>query len=699
MACERRSPNIEFANGEWNWKHTRYRFRFRQEKDLRGKLSILEVGSPRVPFYGKIDLSSSDQREKKVISTLENEEKPNMRDLLNAFTLKLEEALKGKTKAESRHQGSNDFQPIFEKDFETVDQIISGVADGISWEATQLIGKTNNDGKEIIEKKWVLAYYDSENEQRDYVELPDNKKEPIDLSRVRIHYSTKPQQQPGLMTMETMKAFLDGDSPTFVDCFLSILESEKKWMEYRHEEDYWVNAWRKVQTFFFDLFNTTSYTHLHGARETGKSRYLKLMASLSYHGLHCESMTEATIFRLIEANKTTLCIDEFETPTDDQLSLINQGYKKGGSVPRCDESDGYNIRFYDVFCPKAMASIQHLNPTTQSRCLTQIMLKSRDNEKKDREEDFSLEEGLKQKLYILRLVKLSEVAKTLDTLRRNPEERSKIKERFDELCQQVAIEETEGEEGARITGRLWELVSSEFILSEFMEDSDIRERLQRKLASYMIDQARLQETETTQDSETIVLTYLVNEGIASTWVYLSNIEEDLKGTHDWMNARYLGSLLKRLGFDKKRRAGPSGRTQVFIPEKELLDACMTYRIPIPEDKGYKIEDYFSLGPKTPSEPSEPSEPSVEAHAQATEETEETEETEAHLDPKTKSGIAEDSTQKRFFELVRETQKGSKEDQDRVMYEEFRTDYDKLAKHHQTQGNIIQRNPDSPWRLP
>jgi hypothetical protein len=242
------------------------------------------------------------------------------------------------------------------------------------------------------------------------------------------------------------------------------------------------------------------------------------------------------------------------------------------------------------------------------------------------------------------------------------------------------------------------LVSSEFILSEFIEDSDVRERLQRKLASYMIDQARLQETETTQDSETIVLTYLLNEGIASVWVYLSKIEEDLKPTHDWMNARYLGGLLKRLGFDQKRRAGPKGRTQAFIPEKELLDACMTYRIPIPEDQGYRMEDYFSLGRKTPSEPSEPSEPSVDIQEGATEETEETEETEAHLDPKTKSGIAEESTQKRFFEHVAETQKGSKEDQDRRGYEEFRTDYDRLTKHHHKQGNIIQRNPDSPWEV-
>jgi hypothetical protein len=63
-----------------------------------------------------------------------------------------------------------------------------------------------------------------------------------------------------------------------------------------------------------------------------------------------------------------------------------------------------------------------------------------------------------------------------------------------------------------------------------------------------------------------------------------------------------------------------------------------------------------------------------------------------------SGIAEESTRKRFFELVAETQKGSKEDQYRVMYEEFGADYDRLVKHHQKEGNIYRQNSSSPWKV-
>jgi hypothetical protein len=242
------------------------------------------------------------------------------------------------------------------------------------------------------------------------------------------------------------------------------------------------------------------------------------------------------------------------------------------------------------------------------------------------------------------------------------------------------------------------LIGPEFILSEFIEDSDLKDKLQRHVACYMVEQVKLAETEATQDNETIILSHLIREGYASEFVYISDIKDKLSERYEWMTARFIGSVLKRLGFTNRRRAGPSGRTQVFIPEQELLESCMTYRIEIPEGKGYDL-DYFSRKtPKTPSEPSEPSERSVNVEEGTTEDTEETEETEGDLDPKTKSGIAEESTQKRFFEIIEKTQNDSKEDQDRVGYEEFGIDYDRLVKHHREEGRVYRQNVDSAWRL-
>ena len=64
--------------------------------------------------------------------------------------------------------------------------------------------------------------------------------------------------------------------------------------------------------------------------------------------------------------KPTQIIDEVHRQLNDPLrgpvlqALLEMGHEQGGCVPRCDENDRDKINFYNVYCPKALASRESL---------------------------------------------------------------------------------------------------------------------------------------------------------------------------------------------------------------------------------------------------------------------------------------------------------------------------------------------------
>jgi hypothetical protein len=544
------------------------------------------------------------------------------------------------------------------------------------------VEKTMKDGRETVEYRWMVVYYDSLTQTRRLIQMPEDPIDPFDFDRVQVYFKVKPQDQPGLMDSVTVDRFLNGESPTFTDCFYSLLASEKKWMVYQNEQDYWFNALVKLSTFFYDIFNSLGYVRLQGFKASGKSRYLNLLVNLSYHGVLVTQSTVASMFRLIQANMPTLAIDEFEQPDIDILGVINQGYKRGAKVPRCDENDGFSVKFFDVYGPKALASINELDATTQSRCFTQIMLKSVDTEQVQREEVFTDEQSLQQDLYILRLTKLADVEKSVKEIRESQDRRNALKGEFDKLFEDASNEGSNGQNAKmeHVSGRLWEMTSPLFILSGLIEEDDIRETLQRNLARYVLEEMRFRETETVQDIETTILSYLVKTDQANRYVFLSEIKNTLAEEYNIedLNEKSISSTLKKLGFKDRRRGGSSGLTKAFIPEGPLFEACRTYNVAVPDDKNDKLEDF-----------------------KTTEETEANEETEGKLDPlgvRGITGIAEQETIDTFKTILRQTVDCSKAQQDEQLEKTVGPNHPVIAKRLSSEGTILRKNEDSPWKV-
>lgn len=91
-------------------------------------------------------------------------------------------------------------------------------------------------------------------------------------------------------------------------------------------------------------------------RECGKTQLLKVVELLANRPMETANISTAALFRMVEAYKPTLLIDEadmFMKENQELAGIINNGYETGGRVLRV-ESDGKDlkIRPYKVYGPK-----------------------------------------------------------------------------------------------------------------------------------------------------------------------------------------------------------------------------------------------------------------------------------------------------------------------------------------------------------
>jgi Protein of unknown function (DUF3631) len=106
-------------------------------------------------------------------------------------------------------------------------------------------------------------------------------------------------------------------------------------------------------------------------KRCGKTTLLDVLSHLVRRPKMAADISPSAIFRVVEAHRPTLLIDEADTflpGNDDMRRLLNAGYRRGGTVIRSVESNGdFEPREFSVYAPCAIASIGRLHPTVQDR--------------------------------------------------------------------------------------------------------------------------------------------------------------------------------------------------------------------------------------------------------------------------------------------------------------------------------------------
>lgn len=125
----------------------------------------------------------------------------------------------------------------------------------------------------------------------------------------------------------------------------------------------------------------------------GKSETMRRLKRLVRRPVSCENLTPAVAFRLIDAEKPTLLLDEMDNMiTEDRsqmLGILNSGYERGGQTFRC-VGDQSEVRGFSTYCPMAYAMIGSPPGTFDSRTITVAMRRATPNEAR---ELVSMEDG------------------------------------------------------------------------------------------------------------------------------------------------------------------------------------------------------------------------------------------------------------------------------------------------------------------
>jgi hypothetical protein len=437
-------------------------------------------------------------------------------------------------------------------------------------------------------------------------------------------------------------AILDGKVYTInlKKTFEKIKEELKYYIDLIEEENYdFVTLWC-IGTYFFPLFNAYPYLFINAIKRSGKTKLLRFLECLAFNAKNTLSLTSATLFRLVQNSRCTLLIDEVEKLPKKEIgdfrSMLLAGYKKGAKVPRSTEMrnrKAYIVEEYDVFSPKALANIEGIEDVLEDRTITIIMQRTLNQAVANREIDFedikwqnirdelyinlfhAWQETLKNYTLLRELCSLSEVSEgsvdseakketnimlidtknqknvyivnhsetTLTTLDNKCIEDNKLKDSCHSSIKEVM------NELKNIKARDFELWCPILSLALTIDD-DLFARMVRFALKKCWEKYEENLTETTDVVMIETLLELVDkDNYYSVKAVKASLQEKYEeGEREWINTRWIGRALRRLGFIEKRRLGTG--VEIRMTPESVKKSAQRLGIDVDKILAQKTED-------------------------------------------------------------------------------------------------------------
>ncbi|NIR49639.1 DUF3631 domain-containing protein, partial [candidate division KSB1 bacterium] len=104
-------------------------------------------------------------------------------------------------------------------------------------------------------------------------------------------------------------------------------------------------------------------------------------------GEQAASISQASLFRFVEAERPTLLLDEFDQQSnvDDLLSLLNSGHERHGAAIRMvPKGNDYIPKRFSTFCPKIIAMIGKPKDTLVDRSIVVMMQRKKPQDRVER---------------------------------------------------------------------------------------------------------------------------------------------------------------------------------------------------------------------------------------------------------------------------------------------------------------------------
>lgn len=140
-----------------------------------------------------------------------------------------------------------------------------------------------------------------------------------------------------------------------------------------------IAAYYALFSWLYDRFHELPYLRAIGDFGSGKTRFLQVIGSVCYRPIFTGgATTPSPIFRILNEIKGTLVLDEADFKSsemsDDIVKILNSGYQRGIAVLRSEGKGVFEVKAYDVFSPKVIATRETFNDKAlESRFLVEEM--------------------------------------------------------------------------------------------------------------------------------------------------------------------------------------------------------------------------------------------------------------------------------------------------------------------------------------
>lgn len=150
-----------------------------------------------------------------------------------------------------------------------------------------------------------------------------------------------------------------------------------------------VTLWAAHTHAIEHFYTTARLALLSPEAASGKTRVLEILDLLVPEPLFTLNASPAAIFRLLANEQITLLFDEVDAiwnkrgrdeNHEDLRALLNAGYKRGASIPRCT-GPKHEVTRFSVYCAAALAGLGDLPETIMSRSIIIRMRRRAPNEK------------------------------------------------------------------------------------------------------------------------------------------------------------------------------------------------------------------------------------------------------------------------------------------------------------------------------
>ena len=132
-----------------------------------------------------------------------------------------------------------------------------------------------------------------------------------------------------------------------------------------------VSLW-VLHCFCYDAFTCTSRLAITAPeRRCGKTTLLDVISVLAPRSLSTQNISMSATFRMIEASRPTLMIDEADTflgANEELRGILNSGHRAGGQVIRT-VGDDFEPKAFSTHCPVAISQIGNLPATLADRSI------------------------------------------------------------------------------------------------------------------------------------------------------------------------------------------------------------------------------------------------------------------------------------------------------------------------------------------